>query len=435
MKKFFNYTLALLAVASICMVSCKKDDKTDDGTDNNTTEEYAGPVTGTSNWSVIGSLTADAKVNMNWDNDIVMAESNGIFVVKNLKLAAADAFKIRYQKDWAVNRGGTFAALGQGFDVEPDGDNIIPALDGIYDVYYNPEVEQMAVCAKDATPTWSEKTVTGTQWDYVLDQTNYLTNSTFTWEDDPIKMSGKNITMEWKFYSTHWNNYKFNDKGDDDIQLYSNRLGGIYNISEKGLLLRFSNDGQADGQLCLNAPIFGVDQDQVCTGEGDSRTPYIWSLNEWHVLTLTCDGTTTTLYDNGEVISTYDASSAWDEWRFQRLDFSMTWKEGSTKNDWPYKQHFDGYSAFVRIWDRCLSAGEVKAGLCDVPADSEGLKAYWAFNLDEGHVVKNLVGNATYDLDFSNAWDGNDGKYDASDAVAGAWTSVDEIENGTVCAE
>ena len=417
MKKIFKF--AILAVAAAAVIACG--DKNKGGEEPDPT-----PTPVESDWSVIGSIAGDT-----WTVDIAMAQDGDIYVAKSVTLTATDEFKIRYQKAWDANRGGTFVALGQPFAVENNGSNIIPGLDGKYDIYYNAGLELMEVTAEGATPDWTIPTPEGNTWDYVFDHSNYLTNSTFLWEDDPIKMSGKSITMEWKFYSTHWNNHKFQDKGDDDIQLYANRLGGIYNVKEKGLLLRFSNDGQADGQLCLNAPIFGVEQDQV----SKDKEPYIWSLNEWHVLTLTCDGTTTTLYDNGEIVSTYDASEAWDEWKFQRLDFSMTWKEGSTKNDWPYRQHFDGYSAFIRIWDKCLSAEEVKAGLCDVPADSEGLKAYWALNLDEGSVVKNLTGAAVYDLDFANAHDGNEGDYNAAEAVAGAWYAVEDIENGAVCAE
>ena len=429
MKKFFNYTLALLAVASICMVSCKKDDKTDDGTDNNTTEEYAGPVTGTSDWSVIGSLTADAKVNMNWDNDIVMAESNGIFVVKNLKLAAADEFKIRYQKDWPVNRGGTFAALGQGFDVEQNGDNIIPALDGIYDVYYNPEVEQMAVCAKDATPTWSEKTVTPSNWDYVLNTSNYKVNSEFHFYDNPVKINPSAFTFQAKFFATEWHDYGGKRTvGDEEYNVWCNRLGQIGDRNEQGILIRF-NDGGQKGSLRLNSNVFGLNN--YVGGDGENQ--YIFSLNEWHVLTLTADGTNVCVYDNGELIQTIaqNTGEVWAEWPIERFDISMTWDDGT---GYPRGQAFLGYYAYTRVWSKTLSQSEIAASLCDV-TDTEGLEIYWTWNLDGGTTVANQGKAAGYDADFTKALAAGQQSYVQAEDVEGAWTSVDEIENGTVCAE
>ncbi len=426
MKKVLFTTMSIIAAAAMMFVSCKKDDPKDNGKDNGGEQQEQkvdDELVGT--WTITGEAQGWAA-----DGGVAMTESKNVWTAAEVAVKG-EGFKFVKDGAWTINLGaspktGSTQKFDDDveFDLEKDGDNIAGAKDGIYSVTLN------LLTKKAKIKFVSELPKEGQNWDYVLDQTNYLTNSTFLWEDDPIAMSGKSITYQWKFYSTHWNNCKFQDKGDDDIQLYSNRLGGIYNIKEKGLLLRFSNDGQADGQLCLNAPVCGVEQDQV----RKDNAPYVWSLNEWHVLTLTCDGTNTILYDNGEVLATYPATDAWDEWKFQRLDLSMTWKEGSTKNDWPYRQHFDGYSAFVRIWSKALTAEEVAASLCDVPANSEGLAAYWAFNLDEGSVVPNLVGDNKYDLNFANAYDGNDRKYDASEAIAGAWTAVEDIENGTVCA-
>lgn len=147
--------LSIFAIAAMFAVACNKDDDKDNGNDNggNSTTEYAGPEQGTSAWSVIGSL-AEEKVAMNWDNDLVMAASGDLFVLKNLKLTAADEFKIRENKDWGNNRGGDFVELGSGFAVNNGGNNIKPGLDGLYDIYYNPAAEQMAVCAAGKTPEW-----------------------------------------------------------------------------------------------------------------------------------------------------------------------------------------------------------------------------------------------------------------------------------------
>lgn len=115
-------------------------------------DDYKGPVQGTSAWSVVGTL-----LDSNWgDVDYVCAEEDGIFVLKNVRLAETDQFKFRKDKDWAVNRGGAFGTLGEGFDVVHDGANIVVGAAGIYDLYYNSNVEQAAVVTKDGTPSWKE---------------------------------------------------------------------------------------------------------------------------------------------------------------------------------------------------------------------------------------------------------------------------------------
>ena len=180
--------MSIIAVAAMMLVSCKKDDNgkdngKDNGDDNTPTDQYTGPVQGTSTWSVIGAV-----LETNWDTDYVMAESEGVFVLKNMKLTAADKFKIRKDKNWDENRGGVFAELGAGFDVVDKGADIQPALDGFYDIYYNPEVEQMAVCEKDGQPTWKELPepilVDGnmSDWNEIADLTSTGTSRIRSWK-------------------------------------------------------------------------------------------------------------------------------------------------------------------------------------------------------------------------------------------------------------
>ena len=151
MKKVFS----LLAIAALFAVACQPQDDPNKDNNNDPKDEYTGPVQGESQWSVIGSLSVDA-VKMNWDADLVLAADGDLFVLKNLKVAAADEFKIRENKDWGNNRGGDFAELNKGFEVANNGNNIKPAYEGLVDVWYNPAKEQMAVCEAGKAPAWTE---------------------------------------------------------------------------------------------------------------------------------------------------------------------------------------------------------------------------------------------------------------------------------------
>lgn len=85
---------------------------------------------GSSEWSIIGSIHGT-----NWDQDFVMDEKDGAFVMLGLPLAKDEEFKLRKNKDWGVNRGGAFV-VGTPFEAIPGGDNLKVTTDGYYDVYY-----------------------------------------------------------------------------------------------------------------------------------------------------------------------------------------------------------------------------------------------------------------------------------------------------------
>ena len=151
-----------MAIAAMFAVACKKDDAKDDEKpepEPQPEETYTGPVEGTSAWSVVGTL-----LESNWGSgahgDYVCAESNGAFVLKNVKLVNGDKFKFRKDKDWTVNRGinevdkaAELAVSSPTKALQGGGDIIVPA-DGIYDLYYFEAKEAIVYVVKDgALPT------------------------------------------------------------------------------------------------------------------------------------------------------------------------------------------------------------------------------------------------------------------------------------------
>ncbi len=267
-------------------------------------------------------------------------------------------------------------------------------------------------------------------WDKVFDMSNYKINSTFRWQDGPELNPGA-ITFQWKFWSNKWNNCKFRDQGEENgqkYQLFCNRLSEIAQYDESNaLLLRFSNDGDADGQLCLNAGFLGVNQVQVAK---DGK-PYVWPTGEWVTLTITCDGTKVYIYDDEELVASYNANPV-SAWKLGRFDLSMTWDDGSK---WPRSQAFNGYIAYARVWSRALGAEDIAATLCEVPADkAEGLEANWVFDGKEDKYIANTVAkNEALGLDFTDCWDGNDNRKDNGDAAAAAWKTLADAGMEGLC--
>lgn len=104
-------------------------------------------------WGLIG-------VDGDWDNDIFMTEVlPGIWVSPATELATE--FKIRYNHDWAVNRGfDQQLAMGESQPALPDGKNITVAESGTYVVVYDSTNEIIYLQG------WSLiGTIGGTSWD------------------------------------------------------------------------------------------------------------------------------------------------------------------------------------------------------------------------------------------------------------------------------
>ena len=263
-------------------------------------------------------------------------------------------------------------------------------------------------------------------WDKVFNMSDYKINSTFML-GGAIALNPASVTLQWKFYSNKWNDHKFNDKDAAGNQLFCNRLGEFANSDEsQSVLFRFSNDGDADGQLCLNAGIFGVNQVQV----SKDNKPYAWPTGEWVVLTVVCDGTNVLIYHDDVLVQTVAARPG-ASWSLSRFDLSMTWDDGSS---WPLKQAFNGYVAFARVWNRALSVEDIAATLCEVPAaKAEGLEANWVFNGAEDKYVADAAGHENRGLDFTECWDGNGNRKDNGDAAAAAWTALAGSDLPAIC--
>ncbi len=89
-------------------------------------------------WGVVGTING-------WGGtpDIALKEDGLFLVAKNVTLTADDEIKIRYNQDWAVNRGG-MTVVGVPVKAEDGGANIKPGA-GTFDIYYRPDCEVIIV--------------------------------------------------------------------------------------------------------------------------------------------------------------------------------------------------------------------------------------------------------------------------------------------------
>ena len=113
-----------------------------------------------SGWSLIGSINDDTK----WAIDVDMVETSpGLWVSPVVTINGE--FKIRFNKDWDVNRGGKFEALDTPFAVVNGGENIsVPTPGEKYVVTYYAAAE--AINVQNVSNSWSIiGQVDGSNWD------------------------------------------------------------------------------------------------------------------------------------------------------------------------------------------------------------------------------------------------------------------------------
>ncbi len=113
-----------------------------------------------SGWSLIGVINEDNS----WSVDVDMVETSpGLWVSPVVTINGE--FKIRFNKDWDVNRGGKLQSLDLPFAVENNGDNItVPTPGEKYVVTYYAAAE--AVVIQSVSTSWSLiGQVDGSNWD------------------------------------------------------------------------------------------------------------------------------------------------------------------------------------------------------------------------------------------------------------------------------
>ena len=91
-------------------------------------------------WGVVGTINSwGAPDVIMWQNDAGQLQSDEI------ELSATDEIKIRMNETWTVDRGGTFAELGQPIDVTQGGPNIKVGRAATVSVVYNAAAETVTL--------------------------------------------------------------------------------------------------------------------------------------------------------------------------------------------------------------------------------------------------------------------------------------------------
>ena len=131
------------------------------------------------------------------------------------------------------------------------------------------------------------------------------------------------------------------------------------------------------------------DNDQLqVAGRGASLTSKShFSTGRWYHVAAVDNGKTITLYVDGEIEGQISSAAK------SAIDLGWDWEGGFAIGNSCGNRTMNGYLSEMRIWQRELSAVELKNNQCYVDPASEGLIAYWRFNGSEGNVVPDLTGH------------------------------------------
>jgi hypothetical protein len=127
-----------------------------------------------------------------------------------------------------------------------------------------------------------------------------------------------------------------------------------------------------------------------------SAFAYNFNANQWYTISLAYDGAKLNMYVDGNKVAEKTGSAVM---QFSRLTFGQMWGGYDTR------QYFNGRIAECRVWNRSLTASEIKLNLCGADPKADGLLAYWKLNEGTGSTFFNSSKEgAKYDMDWKKVW-------------------------------
>lgn len=171
--------------------------------------------------------------------------------------------------------------------------------------------------------------------------------------------------------------------------------------------LRYGELGNPNNSLQLTSPIGGA-------------FAYNFNANQWYTISLAYDGNKCVMYVDGNKAAELSGSVVLN---FSRMQFGQVWGGYDTK------QYFNGRISECRVWNRSLTASEIKLNLCGADPNANGLLAYWKLNEGAGSLFHNSsAAGAQYDMDWKKVyWDfsalGDDNLTLADKSAFVTWTN------------
>lgn len=132
---------------------------------------------------------------------------------------------------------------------------------------------------------------------------------------------------------------------------------------------------------------------RVTTRQGSMSSNTKFDTYRWYSVALVNDGSTLTLYIDGERDNSITVSA---------YEYSLYGVQiGMPSAGYQSSQLFYGRLSEMRLWTRVLSAREIRANTCGVDPSTDGLVSYWRMNEGDGSTFYDLSPNSR-DIAYTN---------------------------------
>ena len=338
--------------------------------------------TETSNWSVIGALSA---YDIAWNNDLEMwTDGKGNHVAAHVALSADDEFKFRKDQDWGVNFGGDFGSLDSEFSLTQDGPNIKVGADGVYDLFFSESGSAWISAAYDPYPDYTETSV----WSVI----GALSNYDIAWNGDIAMITDGTSHLalsvaiaaddEFKFRKdAAWTENLGGEFGGIDAEFPVTQDGPNIKVGADGVYDLFVNPGAGTATVA-NASGAKVSH-IIGSGGGDDPDPEV--VTGWNIIGLNGD------WEN-DILATQDGN-VWTAYITADGDTEFKWRK-----DGGWDENYGGVMSALGQPFAAVAGGDnikIGAGFYKVVLDTDAL----TITVSDGNVWS-LIG------DF-NSWGGD----------------------------
>jgi hypothetical protein len=187
-------------------------------------------------------------------------------------------------------------------------------------------------------------------------------------------------------------------------------------------LVHWNNQWESGGVGLRYGELGNPNNSLQLIGNAGQAFAYGFNPMQWYTISLVYDANKCVMYVDGNPVSETAAGPSF-VLAFSRMQFGQVWGGYDTR------QYVNGRIAECRVWNRALTASEIKLNLCGADPNANGLLAYWKMNEGTGHMFYNSSSQgAKYDMDWSKVyWDpggvGNDNLTLADKSAYVTWTN------------
>ena len=266
-------------------------------------------------WGVVGDFTS-------WGEkpDVSMVEEDGMIVARNIALQTTNQYKVRFNKDWGVNRGAPgdvepfVITLGEPLAATAGGKNMAVPEDGMFDIYYDQTNELLYTVKAGEKPNTGEPQPVDT-WGLVGDFNG--------WSNDIVMTESNGVFTGFVVIGY---------KDDNTVQKFKIRKNAAWDVSVGGNLVSLDTPFEAVSESGPDIVVPEIGAYKVVY-DTNAKTITVSKIQGWSVI-----GAVGGSNWDKDFVMTFDGHSKWvsepiamtDASKF-KVRFNSSWDDVNTR--------------------------------------------------------------------------------------------------------